>query len=279
MSLSTCGGVLRPSDVVRECGCRVRTSACCGFPAGFAHGFLVLSEKAHVLYKATDFYAPEHERTLAWNDPQVKIEWPNWKGEPIVSAKDQRGVALAATLKLSNRFPCESHSLVHPDYWVRRSCASGAKMPSRAVSSRDADIRDAQRVSSCTEHSSGVDRIVRSVHRCGWMREQCGAGFCCESRWRRQCGACGKEVGARLMFLSSDYVFDGKKTTPYETSDSRNPQSVYGRTKAEAEITTAGTDAGMLHRPNIVAVRSRREMFSRHNLKAGGKPSSAGRGQ
>lgn len=63
-------------------------------PIGFAHGFLVLSEKAHVLYKATDFYAPEYERTLAWNDPQVNIEWPI-NGEPIVSAKDQRGMALA----------------------------------------------------------------------------------------------------------------------------------------------------------------------------------------
>jgi dTDP-4-dehydrorhamnose 3,5-epimerase len=63
-------------------------------PIGFAHGFLVLSEKAHVLYKATDFYAPEYERTLAWNDPQVNIEWP-MDGQPIVSAKDQRGLALA----------------------------------------------------------------------------------------------------------------------------------------------------------------------------------------
>ncbi|HZW81230.1 MAG TPA: dTDP-4-dehydrorhamnose 3,5-epimerase [Candidatus Deferrimicrobiaceae bacterium] len=63
-------------------------------PVGFAHGFLALSEKAHVLYKATDFYAPEYERTLAWNDPQVNIEWP-MNGEPIVSAKDQQGVRLA----------------------------------------------------------------------------------------------------------------------------------------------------------------------------------------
>ena len=61
-------------------------------PLGFAHGFRVLSEKAHVLYKATDFYASEHERTLAWNDPQLKINW-ELDGEPIVSAKDQRGVA------------------------------------------------------------------------------------------------------------------------------------------------------------------------------------------
>jgi dTDP-4-dehydrorhamnose 3,5-epimerase len=62
-------------------------------PAGFAHGFRVISEKAQVLYKATDYYSPEHERTVAWNDPNLKIGW-ELEGEPIVSAKDQRGVAL-----------------------------------------------------------------------------------------------------------------------------------------------------------------------------------------
>jgi len=62
-------------------------------PRGFAHGFLVISEAAHVLYKATDYYAPEHERTLAWNDPELKIDW-RLDGEPIISAKDQRGVRL-----------------------------------------------------------------------------------------------------------------------------------------------------------------------------------------
>ena len=62
-------------------------------PLGFAHGFCVKSERAQVLYKATDFYAPTHERTLLWNDPQLKIDW-QLDGEPIVSARDQRGVAL-----------------------------------------------------------------------------------------------------------------------------------------------------------------------------------------
>jgi dTDP-4-dehydrorhamnose 3,5-epimerase len=61
-------------------------------PVGFAHGFRVLSDKAHVLYKATDFYAPEHERTLAWNDARLQINW-ELDGVPTVSAKDQRGVA------------------------------------------------------------------------------------------------------------------------------------------------------------------------------------------
>lgn len=62
-------------------------------PPGFAHGFRVISEAAHVLYKATEYYAPEYERTLAWNDPDVKIDW-KMDGEPIVSAKDQRGISL-----------------------------------------------------------------------------------------------------------------------------------------------------------------------------------------
>ena len=61
-------------------------------PLGLAHGFRVISEKAHVLYKATDYYAPEHERTLAWNDPDLQINW-ELDGEPIVSAKDRRGLA------------------------------------------------------------------------------------------------------------------------------------------------------------------------------------------
>jgi dTDP-4-dehydrorhamnose 3,5-epimerase len=62
-------------------------------PPGFAHGFRVISETAQVLYKATDYYAPQHERTLAWNDPDLKIAW-ELDGEPIVSAKDQRGLTL-----------------------------------------------------------------------------------------------------------------------------------------------------------------------------------------
>ena len=62
-------------------------------PVGFAHGFRVISESAQVLYKATDYYAPEYERTLAWNDPDLEIDWA-LEGDPIVSAKDQRGIAL-----------------------------------------------------------------------------------------------------------------------------------------------------------------------------------------
>ena len=59
-------------------------------PAGFAHGFLVTSEHAEFLYKTTDYYAPEHERCIAWNDPALAIAWP-LDGEPALSAKDRAG--------------------------------------------------------------------------------------------------------------------------------------------------------------------------------------------
>jgi dTDP-4-dehydrorhamnose 3,5-epimerase len=62
-------------------------------PAGFAHGFRVVSETAQVLYKTTGYYSPEDERTLAWNDPELSINWELGAASPIVSAKDQRGAA------------------------------------------------------------------------------------------------------------------------------------------------------------------------------------------
>jgi dTDP-4-dehydrorhamnose 3,5-epimerase len=65
-------------------------------PAGFAHGFLVLSEWAEINYKATAYYAPQFERTLLWNDPALGIPWPLANGQsPIVSAKDAQGSPLA----------------------------------------------------------------------------------------------------------------------------------------------------------------------------------------
>jgi dTDP-4-dehydrorhamnose 3,5-epimerase len=64
-------------------------------PAGFAHGFLVTSDSADFLYKTTDYYAPEHERCLAWNDPSVGVAWPLAGITPQLSAKDLQGQALA----------------------------------------------------------------------------------------------------------------------------------------------------------------------------------------
>jgi dTDP-4-dehydrorhamnose 3,5-epimerase len=64
-------------------------------PEGFAHGFVVLSEVAEFVYKTTDYWAPEHERSLAWNDPTIAIDWPLDRA-PSLSGKDQQAVSLTA---------------------------------------------------------------------------------------------------------------------------------------------------------------------------------------
>jgi dTDP-4-dehydrorhamnose 3,5-epimerase len=69
-------------------------------PPGFAHGFLVLSEMADFLYLATDFYAPEHERTIAWDDPDLAISWP-LQGPPLLSDKDRQ----AASFRTAEVYP------------------------------------------------------------------------------------------------------------------------------------------------------------------------------
>ena len=64
-------------------------------PVGFAHGFYVTSQEAEVLYKASDYYAPQWERCILWNDPAIGIQWPLQAASPILSAKDSLGKLLA----------------------------------------------------------------------------------------------------------------------------------------------------------------------------------------
>jgi len=65
-------------------------------PSGFAHGFYVISEWAEVTYKVSDFYAPQWERTLLWNDPEIGIDWPLIDGQPpVISSKDAQGLPLS----------------------------------------------------------------------------------------------------------------------------------------------------------------------------------------
>ncbi|WP_428825267.1 dTDP-4-dehydrorhamnose 3,5-epimerase [Azonexus sp. IMCC34842] len=69
-------------------------------PPGFAHGFLTLSDGAEFLYKTTDYYSPEHERCIAWNDPEIGIVWPLCGEKPVLSGKDNIGMNLKAAERI-----------------------------------------------------------------------------------------------------------------------------------------------------------------------------------
>jgi len=105
------------------------------------------------------------------------------------------------------------------------------------LTSHAADIRDAKRTLEVVQEASPEWIVLAAactdVDGCESDPER---AFAVNRDGAVNVAAAAKLVGARLLFLSSDYVFDGKKTTPYETADARNPQSVYGRSKAEAEI-------------------------------------------
>ncbi|MFZ0317482.1 MAG: dTDP-4-dehydrorhamnose reductase [Candidatus Sulfotelmatobacter sp.] len=105
------------------------------------------------------------------------------------------------------------------------------------VSSRDADIRDSARVLEVVQKTQPEWIVLSAAYTdVDGCESNAELAFAVNRDGAVNVARAAKQVGARLLFLSSDYVFDGKKTTPYEIGDSRNPQSVYGRTKAEAEI-------------------------------------------
>jgi dTDP-4-dehydrorhamnose reductase len=105
------------------------------------------------------------------------------------------------------------------------------------LSSRDVDIRDAQHVQKVVQEARPEWIVLAAAYTdVDGCQSNPDLAFAVNRDGPVNVAAAAKQVGARLVFLSSDYVFDGKKTTPYEIGDVRNPQSVYGRTKAEAEV-------------------------------------------
>ena len=105
------------------------------------------------------------------------------------------------------------------------------------LTSRDVDIRDADAVRRVLQQTSpGWIVLAAAYTDVDGCESNPELAFSVNRDGPLNVAAASKDIGARFMFLSSDYVFDGRKSTPYETSDPRNPQSVYGRTKAEAEV-------------------------------------------
>jgi dTDP-4-dehydrorhamnose reductase len=105
------------------------------------------------------------------------------------------------------------------------------------LGSREVDIRDADKVRQVVEKARPDWIVLAAAYtNVDGCESQPGLAFAVNRDGAVNVAEAAKRAGAKLLFLSSDYVFDGKKTSPYETDDARNPQSVYGRSKAEAEV-------------------------------------------
>ena len=105
------------------------------------------------------------------------------------------------------------------------------------LSSRDVDIRDGAKVREVVEREHPEWIVLAAAYTdVDGCESHPELAFAVNCQGAVNVAEAAKRTGAKLLFLSSDYVFDGKKTTPYETGDSRNPQSVYGRSKADAEV-------------------------------------------
>ncbi len=94
MLLLTCEEIPPPSGNGLACLSVLKTKRCSGFLQGFAHGFYVISQQADFFYKCTDFYAPEYERAIRWDDPDLAIDWPLIDDKaPVVAPKDANAAA------------------------------------------------------------------------------------------------------------------------------------------------------------------------------------------
>ena len=205
-------------------------------PPGFAHGFLVLSESADFLYKCTDFYAPQHERAIRWNDPDIGIDWPLPAGvaAPALGARmrRRRGSATRSTFR------------------------EGADHRRRRAGGPGAGCRRARRTWSCARWrtaswTSAIQRAVRRPlrrfapgchHQCRRLhggrqgRDRTGAA---RSRQRRRAAIPRARrrasAGARLIHISTDYRLRRQAVRPYAPDAATNPLSVYGHTKLAGE--------------------------------------------
>jgi dTDP-4-dehydrorhamnose reductase len=111
----------------------------------------------------------------------------------------------------------------------------------QGLSSSDVDIRNADQLSAAVKKNRPDWIVLAAAYTdVDGCEGNADLAFAVNRDGAANVAEAAKESGARLLFLSSDYVFDGKKTSPYETSDPRNPQSVYGRSKAEAEVRLQG---------------------------------------
>jgi dTDP-4-dehydrorhamnose 3,5-epimerase len=201
-------------------------------------GFSCLSDVAEFLYKTTDYWAPEHERCIRWNDPVLNVQWPI-TGNPLVSEKDEqrgffpgcRGVFMKALIiggkgQLGTTLTQTVPKPLNAGHSTCRKSTSRMRKPSRPSS---------RRKTRCDHQRLGL-------HGRGSGRRRGRPCLCRQrDRARKHCHG-GKENRRRLIHVSTDYVFDGTACTPLPAGSPLQPLGVYGKSKRQGEINVLDAD-------------------------------------
>lgn len=208
-------------------------------PAGFAHGFVVLSDTAEFLYKTTDYYAPEHERCIRWDDPELAIRWPDGI-EPILF---RQGCARLIFLGSGSIFMrllvtgCNGQM-----GWELMRCLQ----PLGEVVTADRRQMDLTNLDGIrtTLRDISPDVIVNAAAYTAVDKaeENETVAMLVNGQAPEVLAEEARKTGALLIHYSTDYVFDGKKTGPYTEDDTLDPINTYGRSKLMGEEAIQAVD-------------------------------------
>ena len=205
-------------------------------PRGFAHGFEALEENTEIQYKADNYYSKAHDGGILYNDPNLGIDWDS--KNPILSEKDQSHPIFDSS---DANFYCHKRYLItgckgQLGYDLVRELNKREIYDILALDIEDLDITN----------KSAVDKVFNDYkpdyvfHCAAWTNvdaaEEKGSGcYDVNITGTQNIAAATKRINAKVMYISTDYVFDGTKKGLYETFDSPNPLSVYGTSKIKGE--------------------------------------------
>jgi len=202
-------------------------------PKGFAHGFLTLSDDVEVQYKVDQYYAPECDRSIRYDDPEIRVEWGISK--PILSEKDRKAPMLAdADLNFGIKVLVTGINGQLGFDLLKRLKTLG--FDANGVERKHFDITDREAVSKYIEHEK-PELIVHcgaytKVDQAEEEKELC---YKVNLEGTKNIAEAAKAVGAKLVYVSTDYVFDGAGNAPHLESAKTNPVNYYGYTKELGE--------------------------------------------
>lgn len=205
-------------------------------PEGFAHGYYVMSEEAIFSYKCTDFYHPNDEGGLPWNDETIGVKWPIEPGTQVVlSDKDTKYKPFQKKILITGASG-QLGRAVYEELSKRNDCKVYRSARGEHEGFLSLNVTQKEDVLRIVKENK-IDIIINcaamtAVDLCETEKEQAYEGNVVTARNVAKVAA---QTGAVLFHISTDYVFDGTKETGYEESDKTGPISEYGRTKLLAE--------------------------------------------